>query len=276
MGNSNTKAEDVCCAPEMQSALMEETKNLIQRIRDDIHQKKEISEGTRKNCQSILDRAERDYTNYLIIFLEETQILINNARQKPLSGRAPIGKAWKHAFEIYVQQCKTIIGPILHVINVLIADNEALKQKYGGQLAGGIVLAIIGGGVSYSAYAHICQTTCACACFVCTPIGLLCLISGVGVATIAAVFLLCCAVETKKIKKIYEICIKEVQLAFTTVLPNFFNDSQKPITADQLEKLLADTINILKVTDEIWNNDTKLETLNRLAEANLNLLRKKS
>jgi hypothetical protein len=58
--------------------------------------------------------------------------------------------------------------------------------------------------------------------------------------------------------------------------PNLFNDSNKPVTAAELEKVLSDAINILQINDQIWSDDETLESLDRLASANLNFLREKS
>jgi hypothetical protein len=279
MANSKLNTTKLTIDAEVKDLLIAQTKNLIQQIQEDIRQDQKLSEETKKNCQSILDQAQRKYNNSLITFLEETKILINTALRRPISERNPIQQAWKHTFDIHISQCNQIIGPILHVLNVLIADSKALQQKYRLYLAGGAVSTVIVGGSVIALGVHfyrVSSSAASCACFACTPVGLGCIIGGISLVAALALILFCGCISTASISRIYEKCCKELQLFLVTAFPDFFNDSNKPITAAELEKVIGDAINILKIDDKIWSEDTTLESLDRVADANLKYLREKS
>jgi len=261
---------------EARNLLIEQTKNLIQHIQEDIRNDKKLSDDTKKQCESILNRAEREYNAYLITFLEETKILINNARPRPKLERGPIQQAWKHAFNIHIEQCKKIIGPISHVLNVLIADNIALQQKYRLYLVGGVLSTVIVGGSVIALVVHLYRSAVSCTCFACTPFGLGCIIGGICLTTAVSLALFCGCISTERVRKIYEKCTRDIQLAMIKAFPNLFNNSNKPVTAAELEKVLSDAINILQINDQIWSDDETLESLDRLASKNLNFLLEKS
>jgi len=278
MANSKLNATQLLPDADIEDLLIQQTKHLIQQIQEDIRNDQKLSEDAKKNCQSILDRAQRDYNASLIIFLEETKILVNDARQRSIPERNPIQQAWKHAFDIHIEQCKKIIGPILHVLNVLIADNKALQQKYRLYLAGGVLGTVIVGGSVIALGVHfyrVMSAAASCGCFACTPVGFGCIVAGISITTALVLALFCGCINTASIRKVYEKCTREIQLFLVKAFPDLFNDSQKPITADELEKTLGDAINILKINDEIWSQDATLESLVRLADANLKYLREK-
>jgi len=276
MAYSKLNVTQLLIDEEAKNLLIEQTKILIQQIQEDIRNDQKLSDDTKKNCEAILNRAQRDYNTYLITFLEETKILINNARRKPISERHPIQQAWNHAFNIHREQCKNIIGPILHVLNVLIADNKALQQKYRLYLAGGVLGTVIVGGSVIALGIHLRRAAASCPCFACSPVGLGCIIGGICLTAALTLTLFRGCNSTERVSKIHEKCTQETQLFLITAFPKFFNDSNKPVTAEELEKVLSDAINILQVNDEIWSEDETLESLDRLADANLNYLRRKS
>ncbi len=279
MANSKFNTKQVTIDPEVQNLLIAQTKNLFQQIQEDIRQDQKLSDETKKNCQLILDQAQRKYNNSLITFLEETKILINNARQRPVSERKPIQQAWQHTFDIHIDQCNQIIGPILHVLNILIDDSKALQQKYRLYLAGGVVGTVLVGGSVIALGVHIYRVSSSlvsCMCFACTPVGLGCIIGGISLASALVLSFFCGCISTASIRRVYEKCCKELQLFLVTAFPYFFNDLNKPITPDELEKVIRDAINILKIDDKIWSEDTTLESLDRVADANLKYLREKS
>ena len=264
---------------DMKNILIEQTKHLLEQIQEDIRVNKKLSDETKKNCEDIVKQAQKDYNAYLIMFLEETKILINDARQKPVDERKPIQQAWQHIFNIHVDNCKKVVGPILHVLNVIIADDIALQKKYRLYLiGGGLGTAIVGGSlISFGVHLYrVKSAVAACTCFACTPTGVICIVGGICLTAALALALFCGCISMSNIRKIYAKCTEEIKLFLVKAFPGLLNDSTRPVTASELEKVLQDTINLLKINDDVWSQDATLESLSRLADANLEFLRGKS
>jgi hypothetical protein len=275
MADSKLNANQLPANPDVKNLLIEQTKNLLQRIQEDIRNDQKLSNQTKENCEAIVKRAEREYDAYLIMFLEETKILMSNARQKPVSERKPIQQAWQHVFNVHVENCKKIVGPILHVLLVITAEDTALQHKYRLYLAGGGLGAVIAGGSVIAFGVHLYRAT-SCACCACTPLGFVCIIGGICLTAALSVALFTGCIDIANVRKIYAQCTQEIKLFLVKAFPDILNDSTRPVTASELEKVLQDTINILKINDEIWSQDETLESLGRLADANLIFLRGKS
>jgi hypothetical protein len=276
MEYSKLNASQVSVDGDVKNLLIEQAKNLLEQIQEDIRTNQKLSNQTKENCEAIVKRSQREYDAYLIMFLEETNILLNNARRKPILERKPIQQAWQHAFNIHVEKCKKIVGPILHVLNAIAAEDIALKQKYRLYLAGGVLGTAIVGGSVITFCVHLCRVGSTCACFACTPTGVICIIGGICLTAALTLGLFCGCISTAKVRKIRANCSEEVKLFLVKAFPDILNDSQRPVTASELEKVLQDTINDLKINDEIWSHDETLESLCRQADANLKFLREKS
>jgi hypothetical protein len=267
MPTSTSELQAMMTPDKFEEFIIQGTRELIKTIHEEMKKARDLSAETRKTCDAILAKVEKQYTRLQIDYYTETKILIQEAL-RILKSSSPnqtklesYHNVWINTLESYTRESGKLIGPILQVLNSICAESAYLDSKFKAYLTGAIGLTAVSLSLTGALFVHWCPA------ITCT---LFATSTGPWVLSIAAVLTaglaLACitgCISLAELRAAYRRCLLSVQTKMTKHFPTLFNTTNQPVTADQLMDALRKALDMFEMKKEMWLDETMMSSLDR-------------
>jgi hypothetical protein len=163
MLTSSSELQAMMTPDSFEEFIIKGTGELIKTIHEEMKKAQDLSKETRKTCDAILAKVEKQYTRFQIDYYTETKILIQETRHLSKSSSTNQAKlesyhnVWINTLESYRRESGKLIGPILQVLNSICHESAHINSKFKWYLKSAVCLAATSLSLTGILFLHCCS-----------------------------------------------------------------------------------------------------------------------
>ncbi|CAF1231637.1 unnamed protein product [Adineta ricciae] len=257
---------DISIGSKTCQGLLQQGDYLIKQVQDNITEEKQISKQVIDKSHEILNKAYRDYLQIKTRFLRKTNGLIRKALTKP---HVRYHGIWLQAFNKEIKKLKQVIESILQELDSAQKESDRLKTKCRWLLGStavtsAICTTLVSGLILHFLPARICSFTINTETI--AMVGLVALLTGRFSLAFTGSMIEISSIRVKNDQR-----TNEVQRLIMKCFSSF--DIQKSgNTKEALNEACEQALNILQISESIWEKKETLEMLKNEGQQELNKL----